>query len=106
VLLIDPEISDPDPNFKKIAFTGPMTDHNKGQHKKRARIGFKCPRKYKIACASCPVGYVQCPASVHREMFTLKDCKECGKKGFHDPEEPLKMCVNCVRDQTLKPEGT
>ena len=109
ILLMDPELSDSEPVFSKIVATSATTQYNRQQHRRRARREpqYACPRKFplKVSCASCPVGYVECPAAVHRELFKLKVCKQCGEKEFHDPEEHLKMCVGCAKEFILKPEG-
>ena len=79
-----------------------LEKYNKGLIKKRARIGFRCPKNYHHPCHRCHVGYDQCLAAVHPRTYEIHECDVCGKEKHFDPMwVALGVCVDCQRKRDI-----
>lgn len=63
----------------------------------RTRQGFRCPRKFhgNQQCHLCIVGLDECPAATHDATFVKRECDQCRKQSWFDPEEDSSACLDC-----------
>lgn len=83
------------PGFFQIACPQSMVDYNRGILKLRLRVNEMCPREYVQPCHQCMVGFLDCPAGVHRLNYERRFCTHCGLNQVFDPEVEGDRCVVC-----------
>jgi hypothetical protein len=94
------------PGFFDIRCPASCLEHNLELLKIRFRQGdATCPRSYRHECHACPVGYVSCPAGVHRDDLVQIVCQTCGDTGWCDPEINRTMCLKCQHKDMTQRKG-
>lgn len=105
-----PKLSDKEPGFDGIGFTGTTTAHNKLTLGCRFRRlpDFRCQLELtheELPCHHCPVGFLKCRAATHRQNWVKKECPECGdEEAYFDPEKKAEKCVDCTVKSAYKAE--
>ena len=63
----------------------------------RTRQGFRCPRGFHEdqQCHLCFVGLDECPVATHNATFVKRECGECHKQSWFDPEQGGDACLSC-----------
>jgi len=73
-LLLDPKLSQEKPGFYLVRCSSGLLKWNKQIVHMRYRQfdgkPWRCPRDYTHPCCECEVGYLDCPASTHRETVS------------------------------------
>jgi len=98
-LLVDPAQSGALPGFSATTISSKFKSANREILKMRARV-IPCPAGYSLAempCHKCHVGFVECPAAVHRHSWTVKVCPRCRLDGWFDPDSVEVICITCQR---------
>ena len=96
-LLIEPELSEKEPGFRRVDCRGRILEWNKKQMQRRDRLdeGYRCPKGYSHCCYQCPVGLDACAAATHRQSWYKDACTNCEKRRWHDPGLSTELCIRC-----------
>lgn len=85
------------PRFFRIAASSSLISRNRQDVLAVRCRAEPCPRGLLSACHQCSVGYVECPAAVHRLTYVRGFCTMCECDGaFFDPDLSNSVCVECL----------
>lgn len=87
-------------SFDQMAVPSGCLAWNKKQIRRRARVGFRCPKKFPDShyCYQCHVGRDQCAAAVHPVTYVKKHCDQCNRQSWFSTDA---VCVDCAVINTL-----
>jgi hypothetical protein len=104
--LFEPRLSTERPGFHKVRLPPGLARYNEPLMVDRFFREPGCkPRGYAHACHVCWLGFGSCPLAVHPLDYEQHICDHCGDpKAWHDPAEPMDMCVSCATKIRLKPK--
>jgi len=89
--------------FTSFAVKGALVKGNKRLNAARDPETRVCPQGHRtVYCRNCPVGYVDCGLAVHRETYTQKRCRVCGKEGWVAPGGAKNTCIRCQHRQQMR----
>lgn len=86
------------PRFHHAKATPSLVKYNTDLLRRRARIGFQCPKQYEHKCFQCYVGYDQCPLATHARTYVKGHCVKCAKRAWFEKHMlPLGICTMCTQ---------
>lgn len=100
--LFDPKLSITSPQFWHMGCSGSFKTYNRELLKKRARIGFVCPKNFTHMCSKCPVGADHCVAATHAKTHRSKMCDTCKQTTWFDLSQSVDMCISCATKARLR----
>lgn len=100
--LFEPELCLTTPKFWHMACPSGCKNYNRKLLKKRARLGFKCPKGYTHPCSLCHIGYDQCSAATHPRSYVMRMCDKCKEDNWFDEKQNPDMCISCLTKQRLR----
>ncbi len=95
--LVEASASRERPTFRRIRVPQSLVKWNR-QNILNIRLRIQpCPRQFVHPCHRCAVGWVSCPAAVHRLDYFVQPCAHCGAdEAFFDPEQGSEKCLRCL----------
>jgi hypothetical protein len=93
---LDPARSTKEPRFWEMQCPPPMVTWNRQILRVRKRVD-PCPRGWSHACTTCVLGYVSCPAAVHKLDYMQRLCPHCGELEYFDDDVAAGKCMRCYR---------
>jgi hypothetical protein len=92
------------PYFKQVSCSSSFVKENRAKIEVRCRAK-PCPRGFKHPCIKCWLGYNECPAGIYPRSLVERNCPQCAKAAFFEPDSGSLICINCRAAQQHLEQG-